>query len=140
MKFANFIGDAREFEDAEKFARVLLVGHVGKLVKLAGGVMNTHSRYADCRAEIFCAHAALRGADASLCRALMDAATTDAAIALLDEAGLREVVLASLLEAVQQHLERRAAGAYQVGAVLFSNVYGPLGATEQAKEIMEAWK
>ena len=54
---------------AEHFAEVLLVGHVGKLVKLAGGIMNTHSRCADCRTELFCAHAALCGADAVTCRA-----------------------------------------------------------------------
>ena len=68
---------------AEHFAEVLLVGHVGKLVKLAGGIMNTHSRCADCRTELFCAHAALCGADAATCRALMDAATTDACLDIL---------------------------------------------------------
>lgn len=40
----------------------------------------------------------------------MDAATTDACLAVLDEAGLRAAVLGSLLEAVQLHLDRRAAG------------------------------
>ena len=53
---------------------MVLAGHAGKLVKLAGGVFQTHSRYADCRSELFCAHAALCGADAQTCRALMDAA------------------------------------------------------------------
>ena len=55
--------------------RLLLVGHVGKLVKVAGGIMNTHSRYADCRTELFCAHAAQCGAQTEVCRALMEAAT-----------------------------------------------------------------
>ena len=116
------------------------MAHIGKLVKVAGGIMNTHSRCADCRTELFCAHAAVHGADTALCRALLDAATTDACIALLDGAGLREPVLGSLLAAVQRHLTRRAAGAYQVGAVTFSNVYGALGATDQAKEIIETWR
>lgn len=35
------------------FKQVLLAGHIGKLVKLAGGVMNTHSKYADARTELF---------------------------------------------------------------------------------------
>ena len=112
---------------AEHFVEVLLVGHVGKLVKLAGGIMNTHSRCADCRTELFCAHAALCGADAATCRALMDAATTDACLDILDAAQLREPVMASLLTAIQLHLDRRAAGAFKVGAVLFSNRNGPLG-------------
>ena len=115
------------------FEEVLLVGHVGKLVKLAGGIMNTHSRQADCRTELFCTHAALCGAPQSVCRALMDAATTDACLAVLDEAGLRAAVLESLLEAVQLHLDRRAAGAFAVGAVLFSNQSGPLGQTKNRR-------
>ena len=107
VKCSNFIGDALDIAAAEHFQQVLLVAHIGKLVKVAGGIMNTHSRCADCRTELFCAHAA---------------------------------VLERLLAAVQRHLTRRAAGAYQVGAVTFSNVYGALGATDQAKEIIETWR
>lgn len=140
VKCSNFIGEALDLAAAQGFARVLLVGHVGKLVKVAGGIMNTHSHYADCRTELFCAHAALWGGDQALCRSLMEAASTDACIALLDGAGLREPVLVSLLEAVQRHLERRAAGAYRIGAVMFSNVYGLLGSTKEAKEILEQWR
>lgn len=102
--------------------------------------MNTHSRYADCRTELFCAHAAVCGASGSVCRELMDAASADGCIAVLDRAGLREAVLADMLDAIQRHLTRRAAGAYQVGAVVFSNAYGPLGQTEAVEKIMEGWK
>jgi cobalt-precorrin-5B (C1)-methyltransferase len=140
VKCSNFLGDALDIAATEGFTQVLLVGHVGKLVKVAGGIMNTHSRYADCRAELFCAHAALCGADSALCRGLMACATTDACIALLDQADLRQPVLDSLLAAIQLHLDRRGAGAYAVGAVLFSNEYGLLGRTRGAKEIMDTWK
>lgn len=140
VKCSNFLGEALDIAATQHFERVLLVGHIGKLVKVAGGVMNTHSRYADCRAELFCAHAALKGADRALCRKLMDSATTDASIGLLDGAGLREPVMKGLLDAIQLHLERRAAGAYEIGAVVFSNVYGLLGQTERAKEIITQWK
>ena len=140
VKCSNFMGDALDMAAAEQFAEVLLVGHIGKLVKLAGGIMNTHSRMADCRTELFCTHAALCGAPQSVCRALMDAATTDACLAVLDEAGLRAAVLESLLEAVQLHLDRRAAGAFAVGAVLFSNQSGPLGQTKTADALLKKWK
>ena len=139
VKCSNFIGDALDIAATHTFKQILLVGHIGKLVKLAGGVMNTHSRYADCRAELFCAHAALCGGDRELCRKLMDSATADACIALLDGAGLRNAVMSSLLAAIQSHLERRTAGAYEIGAVVFSNPYGLLGVTEKAKEILEQW-
>ncbi|MBQ9647357.1 MAG: cobalamin biosynthesis protein CbiD [Oscillospiraceae bacterium] len=139
VKYSNFLGDALDLAATQRFADALLVGHIGKLVKLAGGIMNTHSKYADCRAELFCAHAALCGADTATCRALMDAATTDACIAVLDAAKLRERVIGSLLAAMQRHLERRAGSMLRAGAVVFSNEYGLLGETETAKAILRDW-
>ena len=140
VKISNFVGDALDMAASEHFAEVLLVGHIGKLVKLAGGIMNTHSRQADCRTELFCAHAALCGAGQEVCRALMDAATTDACLDILDAAGLRRPVLDSLLQAIQLHLDRRAADAFTIGAVLFSNQSGPLGQTPAADELLRKWK
>ena len=140
VKCSNFIGDALDGAAAEGFRRVLLVGHIGKLVKLAGGIMNTHSRWADCRAEIFCAHAAVCGADTETCRALMAVPTTDACLEILEQAGLRDAVMERILAAVGYHLERRAAGSLRVGAVIFSNESGLLGRTETAARLMEEWK
>ena len=140
VKCSNFIGDALDIAAGLPFAEVLLAGHIGKLVKLAGGVMNTHSRNADCRREIFCAHAAVCGADAGLCRALMEAATADACIELLDRSGLRRPVMEGILAAVQRSLDHRAAGAYQIGAVLFSSRFGCLGATEDAETLLRKWR
>jgi len=139
VKYSNFLGDALDLTVTLGFHEALLVGHIGKLVKLAGGVMNTHSKYADCRAELFCAHAALCGADTAICRELMDAATTDACIAILDGAGLRAPVLESLLAAMQRRLDHRVGDALRVGAVVFSNEYGLLGKTEVAKAILDDW-
>lgn len=136
---SNFIGELLDAAGAEKIEEVLLVGHVGKLVKLAGGIMNTHSKWGDCRTELFCTHAALCGADRTLCEKLMDGATTDACIELLMEHHLWDAVRESLLTAIQKHLDRRANGKYKVGAVLFSNAYGELGRTSAAKELLKNW-
>ena len=140
VKTSNFIGDTLDMAAAAKFEQVLLVGHVGKLVKLAAGVMNTHSHTADGRAEVFCAHAAVCGASREVCTALMDAATTDACLDILDGAGLQAPVLESILAAIQLHLDRRAGGAFRVGAVLFSNQHGALGETKTAKELIAEWQ
>ena len=140
VKTSNFIGDTLDMAASAKFEEVLLVGHVGKLVKLAGGIMNTHSHTADCRTELFCTHAALCGASREVCTALMDAATTDACLDILDAADLRAPVLENLLRAIQLHLDRRAAGTFRVGAILFSNQHGPLGQTETATQILNEWK
>lgn len=134
-KCSNFIGDAVDIAVTEGLRDVLLVGHVGKLVKLAGGIMNTHSRSADCRRELFCAHAALCGAGRETCRELMEQVSADGCLAVLEKACLREAVMESLLPEIQAHLDRRAGGALRIGAILFSNVYGLLGETAGVKEL-----
>ena len=58
---SNFIGDALEICRELGFSGALLVGHIGKLVKLSGGMWNTHSKYGDCRMELLAAHAAALG-------------------------------------------------------------------------------
>ena len=140
VKVSNFIGDSLDIAALEGFQAALLVGHIGKLVKLAGGIMNTHSKTADGRMELFCAHAAVCGADRAACEALMEQVTTDGCIAVLDQAGLREAVLDSLLRAIQKHLAHRCGNRLQVGAVVFSNEYGLLGMTEGAAELLKQWK
>ena len=139
VKYSNFIGDALDIASALSFREAVAVGHIGKLVKLAGGIMNTHSRTADCRTELICAHAAVCGAPAAVCREIMRCATTDACIDALDRAGLRAPVLESLLAAIQSHLDRRAGAELKTGAILFSNRYGLLGMTDGARALLEMW-
>lgn len=139
VKCSNFLGESLDCAAVEGIEQLLLVGHIGKLVKLAGGIMNTHSRYADCRTELFCAHAAICGADTATCQALMNAATTDACLEIVDQAHLRDRVLTSLLEAIQRHLEHRIGPGCRIGVVLFSNQFGLLGMTRPAKEILQQW-
>ncbi|MCR5790400.1 MAG: cobalt-precorrin-5B (C(1))-methyltransferase CbiD [Lachnospiraceae bacterium] len=114
---SNFIGEALDEAISDDYKTVLLIGHAGKLVKLAGGIMNTHSRMADCRMELICAHAAISGAGEELCQKLMAAVTTDEAFLLLEqettvdvngnEASLKEKTVASLLRAIDFHLRER---------------------------------
>lgn len=140
VKCSNFFGDALDQAVLEGFTDILLIGHIGKLVKLAGGIFNTHSRTADCRAELFTAHAALCGGDRDLCRRLMDCPTADACLDLLDQARLRETVLTSLLGRIQLHLSKRTGECCTAGAMLFSNQYGYLGETNQAHVIMNSFE
>lgn len=139
VKCSNFIGDSLDMAAAEGIETLLLVGHMGKLVKLAGGVMNTHSRWADCRTELICAHAAVCGAGQDFCTALLAAPTTDACLELLDKAGLREAVLQRLVAAMAGHVQRRAGENCRAGIMMFSNQYGLLGLSDTAKEILAQW-
>lgn len=138
VKCSNFIGDTLDFAISNGMRTLMLVGHIGKLVKLAGGIMNTHSRYADCRAELFAAHAALAGAETSLVRKLMDSNTTDESIALLDSASLRGPVLDSLMERAMRAVRRRAEGA-EVGMIWFSNRYGLLNTSDNVQKLCREW-
>lgn len=138
VKYSNYLGEALDGAAVCGFRRVLLVGHMGKLCKLAAGIMNTHSHMADGRAQIFTAEAAVNGADAALCRALMESATSDACVELLKQAGLAEPVLAGITARAAGHLARRVPQ-METGLVIFSNQYGLLGETETAKELLNRW-
>ena len=135
---SNFIGDAFSLAAEAGFSDALLVGHIGKLVKLAGGILNTHSRWGDCRAEIVAAHAGMCGAPAEVVRRIMDSAMTDDMLAILDEAGLRDPVMASVTGRIEFHLaHQKTIGSMHTGAVIFSNVSGILGKTGSADAILE---
>ena len=134
---SNFIGDAFRLAAEAGFRHALLVGHIGKLVKLSGGVFNTHSRWGDCRAEIFAAHAGMCGADASVVKQIMDSAMTDDMLRLLDEAGLRQTVMESIMQKTEEQLSARPLGDMRTGVITFSNVYGLLGQTGRARELLQ---
>ena len=57
VQTSNFIGQSLDICRELGFRGALLVGHIGKLVKVGGGMLNTHSKYGDCRMEILAAHA-----------------------------------------------------------------------------------
>lgn len=140
VKCSNFIGDALDAASNLDYQQILLVGHIGKLVKVAGGIMNTHSRVADCRRELMAVHCALAGGSTELCRALMDCATTDACIALLKKEHLAEPVMHSLMNAIDRQLKRRVGGDCRIGAIVFSKEYGLLGSTPEAEALQCAWR
>ena len=128
VKCSNFIGSALDLIAAQGFSHVLISGHAGKFVKLAGGIFSTHSRTADCRLELLAAHAALSGAHRETVAAIMDCATVDAALSVLDCACevQTETVLQSLLTKIEDHLDRRISGAFKWTFLMFTNVRGIL--------------
>ena len=133
---SNYIGEAVDCAVRLRFEGLLLVGHIGKLVKLAGGIFDTHSRTADARMEILTAHAALAGASRAICMKLMACVTTDAAIDLLEESGILNLVMQSVTERAGIYLCRRA-GALPAELVIFSNARGVLGMTDGARSMMD---
>lgn len=133
---SNYVGDAIDCAVGLGFESFLLVGHLGKLVKVAGGAMNTHSKTADGRRETLAAHTALQGGGRELVRAVFESPTTDRAVELLDAAGLREPVMASVTAALDENLKHRAGEGMQIEAVFFSNQFGILGKTPGADRLL----
>ena len=135
---SNYFGATLDAAVVLGFERVLIVGHIGKMAKVAGGIMNTHSRVADCRVEVLAANAALVGASQEVVASIMEAATTDAALDALIECGLADATMASLMERLADKLAHRS-GTVQVEAIVFSNVHGVLGKTPGADELAEVF-
>ena len=102
------------------FASVLLIGHLGKLTKLAAGITDTHSRTADGRREVFVTHAGPgRSGTGPCCGGSTRPPPPTPPRAILEEAGLQDPVLSSIARAVGETLTRRAAP-LRAGAILFS--------------------
>lgn len=140
VKCSNFIGDTLDYAAFRGFAEILLVGHAGKLVKLAAGGMNTHSSVVDGRQEIFTAHAALCGAGRATLEGLMDAISVDACIDLLDQAGLRDAVLSRIGAAIEKRLALRLRDKARVEFVMFTGKYGILAQSSGARTLCERLK
>ena len=138
VQTSNFIGDSLDICRELGFKRALLIGHIGKLVKLAGNMLNTHSKYGDCRMELICAHAAACGAAKDTVKLMLACAACDEAVRILREASpeLEKASLGSLTEKARQNLAHRAGEGLEVELIMFSKEYGILGKTAGADELL----
>lgn len=138
VQTSNFIGDSLDICRGSGFERILLIGHIGKLVKLAGNMMNTHSKYGDCRMEILAAHAGAAGADAKLIEKILACVACDEAVRLMRETdpALERRALEGVTKRAQANLLARADGP-QVEMIMFSKEYGILGETQKAREYLK---
>lgn len=140
---SNFLGEALDACVEQGLRAILVVGHIGKLVKLGIGILNTHSAYGDGRMETLTACALEAGADLGLLRGVLDSVTTDAALALLREAGLLEGTMKVLGTRIGQTLTRRVPADVQVGFLCFTKAEGLAGVlcqSENAERLCSIWR
>ena len=137
VKCSNFVGEALDAAVEFGAKGVLLVGHIGKFVKLAGGIMNTHSHNADARMELLTVHAALLGAPVELLQKMMECVTTDDALKYLKEADLMEPVMERIMEKMEFYVHQRAQHQLELGVITFSNVFGILGQTKNVPDLVK---
>ena len=81
----NFIGFMIEAAAERKIKKIILCGHVGKLIKVAAGIFHTHNRVADGRLETLAAYAACEGLNAGEVKKILSAATTEEAAKIIAE-------------------------------------------------------
>ena len=97
------------FEEAEKrgITKFTYFGHMGKLIKVAGGIFNTKHAVADGRREIMVAHAAICGASQKDLQRLFDSKTTDDMMDILNEINLSFEVSNSIAQAIRERCKQR---------------------------------
>lgn len=133
---SNYVGELLDYAVYKGFEDVLLIGHTGKLIKLAMGIMNTHSLYADGRMEFMALQAMLCGAGRDTGRRIYECTTTDTAIEILIEAQLLGPVMTAAAGKIQYYMDQRVHGEIRCGAMMFSNRYGVLAQTPRAEELL----
>lgn len=137
---SNFVGELLDYAVFLGFESLLLIGHSGKLVKLAQGVMNTHSKYADCRTELFALEAMFQGASVEVGKEIYTCLTTDEVTKILQREQLFEPVIAKVTEKIDFYMQHRVHGKIKTAALMFSNVYGILGKTKYADDLIQLHK
>lgn len=137
---SNYVGELLDYAVFCGFETLLIIGHAGKLVKLAQGVMNTHSKYADCRTEVMALQAMLHGASKEVGQEIYDCLTTDEVTKILKREGLFEPVMQEVAKKIDFYMQHRVHGKIKTGALMFSHVHGILGKTEFADELIELHK
>jgi cobalt-precorrin-5B (C1)-methyltransferase len=127
IKIGNHFGEVLTMIADLKFDEVIFVGHIGKMVKLAGGIMNTHSHHSDARMEILAAYAGACGGKPSLIQDVLACATCDDALEQLEGAGIKRPVMEHIVERMEYHLRYKLGQEVAVKLVIFSNDHGLLG-------------
>lgn len=139
IQTSNFIGFMLEQAVHIGFEKVLLFGHIGKLIKVAGGIFHTHSHVADARQEILVANLARLGASKEVLDFAFNATTTEAVFGIIEEHGLQEVYNLLAIKA-SERAKAHVYGELIVGTVLVSMQGQAIGMDETAKILMSELK
>lgn len=137
MKCSNYVGETLDMARELGVKGILFIAHIGKFIKVAGGIMNTHSRNADSRAEVMAANALRAGASRNTVMEILDSVTTEQSIDILIRDHCLGKTMEEVLQRVEYYLSKRGGEQLEVGAILFSSVHGKLGETSGVKRLCE---
>lgn len=136
IKCSNYVGETIDMAVNMGVKGILFISHIGKFVKVAAGIMNTHSHSADGRMEVLCAAAIRSGAEVSCAREILACNTTDEALHVLDKYHILQKAMEDVTSHIQFYLDHRSYQQILLGAVIFSNEFGYLGQTKHAAELI----
>ena len=140
---SNFIDVALDSSVEFGFKNILIVGHIGKLVKLGIGMFNTHSHNGDGRIETLLSCALEAGADIEILNEIQKCVTTNAVLDILYENDLLTKTMDVLNGRIGHNIDRRIPEDINVGYICFANTgeySGVLFESENADDLKELWK
>lgn len=134
VKCGNFIGETIDMAVELGFQKLILTGHIGKLIKVAGGIMNTHSREADGRMELLTAFSVREHLDLEQANRILECAATEEALDILKESKKLQAVMDYVVERICFYLGKRAKGQLEIDCILYANEFGELAKSKGAEE------
>lgn len=140
MKCSNYVGETLDMALDMGVKGILFISHIGKFVKVAAGIMNTHSRCADARAEVLASNALRAGISLKGAKEILDTITTDEALDIIKRENLLKETMEEITSRILYYLNHRVYDRMLLGAVLFSNEHGYLGETEHVEELAKLLK
>lgn len=138
LKISNFVGYMFEQAVDKGVKKILFVGHIGKLIKVAGGIFQTHSRVSDAKLEILAAHLILRDAPRDFIKEILRCNTTDQAVGLIYDRGFT-AVFDDICQSVKDKLQAFVFDQIEVEVILFAMKEGKIGQTDNSQAWMEAF-
>ncbi len=127
VKISNFIGETLLYCNTKAFDRITLIGHIGKLCKLAIGSFNTHSKVCDSRIESFVYYLALADAPSALIHDINQCKTAEEAVQQIMEEGYESIFDAMTQGCVQRIQSYLKYPKLEIRIILFSINHGLLG-------------
>lgn len=130
VQVSNYIGFMLDSAVELGIRHLVIGGHPGKLAKVAAGVMQTHSQYADGRREAIITQLALMGAERTLIEKVDRCVTTDAIMLLVHEAGL-EGMWSHLAKAAHRYCSARVRREIGIDVIVTDTPGNELGRCEE---------
>ncbi len=139
VKCSNYIGYTLDSCIEFGFTDVLIAGHIGKLIKLAAGIMNTHSHEADGRMEVLAAAGIRAGLPRECLINILDSVSTEEALGFIRKSGEKnlEIVMSTIIQRIDYYIDFRTGGRIAHKCVVFSDEYALLGSSPGAEELLD---